>query len=324
MFDIRDGFDGRPGTKESLGIAAGDLPTGQPYVIPVLVATGAEPGPTLLLHTGMHGDEVLGTEVVCAAWQGIDPLRLRGRVIVLPSTNLPGMSVRSRANLTEIYPGPQDMNRVFPGNPRGSLTERVAHILTTRFLAEADYCFDIHTPSVGGEWKPYVSIPVEGSVAPEILERTRAFAAAFGTTLAYAGDLFSGTIQDTARGLGKVVSTMEFGEANRTDPALLEWGVQGIRNLLVHLGMRDGEVVRPEEYFVFSRLHRIRAERGGFLRLEVRPGQDVVAGQRLAAVRDFLGDEREAITAPEAGRVVRVNNNALAGTGDLVVYVGAA
>ncbi|PJJ65097.1 succinylglutamate desuccinylase/aspartoacylase family protein [Compostimonas suwonensis] len=323
MFDIASGFDGAAGTRETLSLVAGELPTGEPYLIPVMVINGSTGGPTLLVHTGMHGDEVLGAEVVRAVWLGLGPDDIRGRLIMVPSSNLPAMATRTRTNLSEIYPGPHDLNRVFPGDAAGSLSERVARIITDQLLAVSDYCLDIHTPSVGGEWMPYASAPAPGSVDADYGQRSHAFARAFGTTLVYAGDLFAGTIQDTARTLGKVVTTVEFGEANRFDPALMEWGVQGVRNLLIHLGMTEGSLVAPDAVRTFSRLHRLRADRGGFLRVAVRPGDDVIAGQRLASVGNVLGAELEVITAPESGRVVRVNNNALAGTGDLVVYLGA-
>lgn len=323
MFEIKQAFSSAPGSRETLGLVAGELPTGAPYVIPIMVATGAEPGPTLLVHTGMHGDEVLGTEIVRETWRRVSGTTLRGRLIMVPSSNLPAMAIRSRTNQTEIYPGPQDLNRVFPGDAQGSLTERVAHVITERLVTECDYCLDIHTPSVGGEWQPYASAPAPGT-HEEIRDRSHAFAAAFGTTVIYAGSQFPGTIQETAHALGKTATTVELGEANRFDVDLLHWGVQGVLNLLAHTGITDDDPVVPESVLTFTTLHRVRANRGGFLHLAVRPGDDVSAGQRLASIVDVLSEELEAITAPSAGRVVRVNNNALAGTGDIVAYIGTS
>src|SRR5690606_5774394 len=124
VFPIKDAIPSALRGREAFSLKAGELPTGAPYLIPVMVISAGVPGPTLMVHTGMHGDEVLGAEIVREVWRRTEPRAITGRIILVPSSNLPAMSVRSRTNPAEIYPGPQDLNRVFPGDAEGSLTER--------------------------------------------------------------------------------------------------------------------------------------------------------------------------------------------------------
>lgn len=323
MFPIKDAIPSALRGREAFSLKAGELPTGAPYLIPVMAISAGVPGPTLMVHTGMHGDEVLGAEIVREVWRRTEPRAITGRIILVPSSNLPAMSVRERTNPAEIYPGPQDLNRVFPGDAEGSLTERVAHLLVDRLLSQADYLIDIHTPAAGAEWQPYASVPTEDAGA-EYRDRALEFARAFGAPVLLEGSLHQGTIQSAAQGLGKVAMTVEVGEANRYSQDLLEWGVGGVQNTMHHIGITSGRAVPSSESILITRLHRVRANRGGFLHLDVQPGDDVDAGTHIGSILNMASEVIEVITAPVAGRVLRVNRNALAGTGDLVVYIGAS
>jgi hypothetical protein len=73
--------------------------------------------------------------------QSIDPRALRGTLILVHIANPPSFYGRT------IYASPADgknLNRVFPGRPDGTLSERIAYAITTQVIAKADFLVDLH------------------------------------------------------------------------------------------------------------------------------------------------------------------------------------
>jgi predicted deacylase len=313
-----------PGRKDNFSVRLGELPNGMPVLMPVMAVYGVEDGPTLLVNACTHGDEVLGADVVRRIAAELDPAKMRGAFVGVPMANVTAVGTRSRRNLVEIYPGPHDMNRVFPGNPGGVMAERAAHVLTEGFIRACDYVLDLHMASVGGAWLAYVGVPKpEECASSKVYEATIALSKAFGTPLLLEGSIV-GSMVAPALQLGIPAAMAEFGVAGLIDKEDLEFGLRGVRNVLKHVGVVEGEPVLPDSQIWIKRLHRMSAQRGGFLRQLEPLGTHVVAGQPLAQIEDLTGAVLQAFAAPEAGVVCRNNTMGVVGTGDLVVYVGVS
>jgi uncharacterized protein len=319
----RDWLEGVPGTKERFVMRVGEMPNGAPYYLPVLAVIGDREGPTLFLNAAMHGDEPLGTAIVRDIWRSLEPTALRGRLVAIPMANYAGVATRTRTNVVEMYPGPYDMNRIFPGNAKGTMTERIADLIMRRFVDEADFVFDIHSASVGAEWEPYTAVPaVDVASTDSVDSRARELGVSFGTRIVLEGMGIKGSLADAARAREKVAGMVELGVANRSTPAEREAGCQGVRNLLVHTGMSDGQVLRPRRQAMLREMERMRADRGGFLHLYVEVGEDVEANQPLGVVVDMDGATLQQFAAPYDGIVCRLSTMGVVGTGDFVAYVG--
>jgi predicted deacylase len=319
----RTWFSGAAGTKEGFLLRVGEMPNSAPYLIPVLVVNGGQTGPTFFINATMHGDEVLGADIVRRCWSLLDPQELSGRLIAIPMANFAGVATRTRRNIVEMYPGPQDMNRIFPGNPVGIMTERLAATIMERFVAIADFTFDVHCASVGGEWQAYTQIPAESDgLSPELTAEARALGKVFGTSLVLEGMDTPGSLGDEVLRAGKTASMVEFGVANRSEASEREFGSTGLRNLLTHVGMLAGTVEPPPDQVIVRDLIRVRTDRGGFLDLLVRAGDQVEEGQLVARVTDIDTEVLQEFHAPASGLICRINTMAVVGTGDLIVYVG--
>jgi predicted deacylase len=233
--------------------------------------------------------------------------------------------MRNRRNITELFPGPQDMNRIFPGNPQGIMTERIADLIFERLMMRAQYAIDLHCAAVGGKWEPYTVIPlVSACSSKEVHERAASLARAFGTR--YVLDNFSleGTVTNAALRRGVAATGAEFGVAGYIDEENRQLGVRGVANLLKYLGMCPGSPEVPPEQTLITRLHRLTANHGGFLIMGVRPGERVSQGQVLAEVEDLEGKKVDSVTSPVDGFAVRINTLGVVTTGDLVVNVGTS
>lgn len=321
-FRDSDGFELQKGQKQYVSLKIGEYPNGYPVRMPIMAVSGVEDGPTLFINACMHGDEILGSDVVRRIVHDLSPETLRGNLVTVPMANPSGAATRTRRNIVEMYPGPHDMNRVFPSNGDGVMTERTAALLQQQFIAPADYAFDVHCASVGGLWHPYSTIPSKETCSSErVYDESVGLARAFGAPNLLAGSLFHGSLLGFGVSNGTPTSMAEFGVANLIDDENRAFGMRGLSNLLKHLDMIEGEPEVPSDQVVLSEVHRLRTDVAGFLLIDVEIGADVKAGDRVAHIDDMAGSTKAIFEAPVDGRVCRINTMGVVGTGDIVAYV---
>ncbi|MCP8937474.1 succinylglutamate desuccinylase/aspartoacylase family protein [Alsobacter sp. SYSU M60028] len=109
-------------------------------VLPACVI-GHGKGPTVALWGGNHGDEYEGPLVLGQMARELDPEAVEGRLIILPSINPPAVLAGQRVSAIDG----KNMNRVWPGDPEGTITERIVSWLDTELLSRADVLMDLHT-----------------------------------------------------------------------------------------------------------------------------------------------------------------------------------
>jgi predicted deacylase len=144
-----------------LQVRAGEAATGALVVpagvdsgtqVPVSVVRGRQPGPVLALIAGTHGSEVAPVVALQRVRARLDPAALRGTVILVHVANLPSFQART------VYYSPVDgknLNRVYPGRPDGTVSERIAHAITTEVIDRADYLVDLHAGDGNESLRPY-------------------------------------------------------------------------------------------------------------------------------------------------------------------------
>ena len=122
--------------------------------IPIAVAMRGD-GPTLLLTGGVHGDEYEGPLALYGLMQALRDLEITGRVIIVPSVN-------HLAYMTGLRVSPVDqlnLNRSFPGDRNGTVTEVIAHYITSELLPLADYAVDLHAGGSSLQYLPTLLAP---------------------------------------------------------------------------------------------------------------------------------------------------------------------
>src|SRR2546421_4976052 len=123
------------------------------YSWPFFSITGRRDGPTFLITAGIHAAEYTGIDAAIRLGNLLNPAQVRGHVVIIPLLNRPGFYERS------IYVNPEDndnMNRVFPGRPDGTWSERFAHALLTQVMAGVDYAIDLHAGDLIEDLVPFV------------------------------------------------------------------------------------------------------------------------------------------------------------------------
>lgn len=319
----------RPGETIRERVTVGELPDGSPVALPVVTIGGAKPGPTLYLQAGIHGDEQTGIAICRGAITGIDPERVSGTVVAVPVANVPAYLTRTRGFLHEER-WLIDINRIFPGNREGLLTERIANVLFTEFASHADLTIDLHSALDGCDIAPFVYIDPDDDEGGTLAAREK-YGLAYGTPYAYykrRGQMFgtsdlSRSFSAQAEAAGITTISAEVGESRRVSWERVPDGVQGIRNVMIAMGMLDEEPVTGPPARRFSSIRLVHATRGGGLRLSVDLGTEVAAGQEIGEIVDVFGQRVERLEAPTDGFILRAMRLGSVSTGAEVVWVAS-
>jgi predicted deacylase len=264
------------------------LASGRELFLPLHRLEGRTAGPTLGLSAVVHGDEPLTNEIVRRVLESIDPAELRGTILAVPVANPLAFEALTRHTPIDQL----DMNRNFPGNPGGWLSEQIAHVLATRFVAQLDVHVDLHTGGI---------FPTVDYVY--IFDRSRELSIAFGSTFLFEpSQPYQGTFAVPAAQKGIPFFTAEVGGGSFLDAHYIEHGVRGVMNVMRQLRMIDGEVVRPPTQTVVTEMAVIRPRVGGVLYPEVgldMLGKEVAGGTLLGrVVSPYTFETLEEIRAP--------------------------
>lgn len=299
----------RAGQAKEVELPITRLVTGGDAGLPVLVVHGREPGPTVWVDAAIHGDEVLGVEVIRQVLAAVSPKTLRGTLLAVPVVNVLGFMTGDR-----YLPDGRDLNRSFPGSARGSLASRIAHLLMTEVVAKCDVGIDLHTASARRANLPQIRADLED---PE----TRRLAEAFGAPVMLHARLRDGSLRQAAREAGGTVLLFEAGEAMRFDEEPIAVGVSGVLRVLAALDMLDDESSDDEAPVACWSSGWVRARGTGILHLEVDLGAQVEDGQRIGRIADAFGNNGRIVRADRDGIVVGLTRAPIVHAGDALVHV---
>ena len=300
------------GTRRTVDIPVSVLSDHTPVSMSVHVVHGRRPGPILFVSGGIHGDEVIGVEIIRRVLATRVLKGLRGTLLAVPVVNVYGLINHSR-----YLPDRRDLNRVFPGSEGGSLAARLAHRFLTEVVARADMGIDLHSAAVHRTNYPQVRIAPDD---PSL----RALADAFGAPVIMHSPMRDGSLRRAGRTLGKPILLYEAGEGLRFDELSVRAGVAGVLRVMRHQGMvAAGGVTPPKAASQFCPSSKwVRAPMGGLLRVYKDGGAPVREGELLATVSDPFGEREKDIRAPFGGIIVGRAVMPIVNEGDAVFHVG--
>ena len=302
----------RAGTSRNLELPITRLVTGAEISLPVRIVHGREDGPTVWVDAAIHGDEVVGVEVIRQLLATLDPKTFRGTLIAVPIVNVLGFMSGDR-----YLPDRRDLNRSFPGSARGSLASRIAHLFMEEVVAKSEVGIDLHTGSDRRSNLPQVRADLDDP-------RTRSLAEAFAAPVMLHARIRDGSLRHAARERGATVLLYEGGENLRFDDYAIDAGVLGVRRVLAALGMTAPAPDPDHRPSVECRSSGwVRARRTGILDLDARLGQEVVDGERLGALVDSFGRTLRLVHANRTGIVIGRTEAPLVNSGDAIVHIGS-
>ncbi|MGH2613734.1 MAG: succinylglutamate desuccinylase/aspartoacylase family protein [Thermomicrobiales bacterium] len=286
------------------------LASGHHLAITTHVLRGAQPGRTVGIVSGLHGDEVSTAELVLSLLPLLPPAEITGTLLLVPMASPLTFETGTRSTTLDMV----NCNRVFPGNPHGTVTEMLAHVLIEHVLAACDVVIDLHAePDTMGIRCIYSSPP-----ADDYGRKALALARASGCPIVYLTDGLPGMLTTAARARGIVAVMPETGGPLPGADGLLPEAQDEILNMLRAIGTIPGEATPAQQVFVDTVAH-VRAPAGGLFRPVVGfdgVGRSVTGGALLGTIASaFSGETLAEVRAPFAeswlmmarGRLSRVH-----------------
>lgn len=301
------------GARQTVNLPVSTLSDHTPVTLSAHVVHGRQDGPTVFVSAGIHGDEVIGVEIVRRLLRAKNLKSLRGTLIVVPIVNTFGFLNHSR-----YLPDRRDLNRCFPGSPNGSLASRLAHIFLNDIVARCSLGIDLHSAAVHRMNLPQVRVSANNRTTLQL-------AHVFGAPVILTSALREGSLRQAAKDIGVDVLLYEAGEGMRFDEMSVRAGVAGILRVLNNVGMLSSAgIAKPKAKSILcANSTWLRAPAGGLLRLYKAEGDIVAEGDVVAAISDPFGDREIEVVARFSGIVVGRAVMPVVHEGDALFHIAA-
>lgn len=291
--------------------------------IPFTVINGSNRGKVLALVAGVHGYEYPPILALYRIKKMVKPDSLSGTLILIHLANLPAFQKRI------IYYNPYDwknLNRVFPGDPQGTISQRIAFVLRKEIIEKCDYLIDLHCGDGNEALIPYAYWMIKGE--REIDEITKKMLLAFGLKYIIidktrSRDLtHSKYLGNTAVLLSKPAITTESGYLGKTDEVSIARNVEGILNVMKLFQMIEGEPEFITEPIWIEPCQVIYSNHEGLFYPLTEMGYYVAKGEKVGFITDYLGNIKEEVRAPFSGIILYIINTPPINKGEPLFEVG--
>jgi predicted deacylase len=294
-----------------------------PTSIPVVVIQGAKAGPRLALVAGSHGTEYASIVALEKLAQSVNPAELSGTLIILPLINLASFAQK----VPHLNPvDGKNMNRMYPGKPGGTQTERALWAIGRQVVEPSDYLIDLHGGDLDENLRRYSYWPRTGH--QQLDSTSRAMVLAFGLDHIIIqnsqGPAVSGAtpISRFAADLGKPTMIAEAGHAGTTHAEDVDALVQGAGNVMRYLKMLPGGVKPVQHPVWIGPIATVQSDRDGIFYPLVVPESYVPQGMRIGYITDYFGNKIADVFTPVPGVVVYICSVPSMKKGDTVANIG--
>lgn len=300
-----------PGQRMTVDLPIARMYTHTSLTMPVHVVHSRTDGPVMFISAAIHGDEILGVEIIRRLLRHRALNRLRGTLLAVPIVNAFGFLNQSRYS-----PDRRDLNRYFPGKENGSLTSRLAHLFMTEIVSKCTHGIDLHTGSNHRVNLPQIRAYLED---PE----TERLAHAFGAPIILSANILEGSLRQAVKDHGIQMLLYESGEVLRFDETSIRAGLQGILSVMRAIGMLPPVSQRSNLFHpVVSRSSTwVRASISGIVNTTVALGKVVEENAVLGVIADPFGGEETPVTAAARGMVIGKLNLPLVHKGDALFHI---
>lgn len=299
------------GEVHRLQIHLSDNSLGVPWRVPLIIVRGIDDGPVFGITAALHGNELNGISTIFKLLDEVDPKKLKGTLIMVPISNVPGYLANQRYFSDNV-----DLNRIMPGKLKGNTSNIYAHYFTQKIVSKFDYLLDLHTASHGRVNSLYLRADLEK-------EETRTLAFLQNPQIIVQKYDEEGTLRAWANDNGIHAITVEIGNPNAFQHALIDETLDGILNTLRYFKMLEGEVhdlitnatVCDKSYWIYS-------TKGGIVDVLPKLADKVEKGQVIAKVYDVFGQVKEVICADKEGVVIGKNVKPNCDGGARILHLG--
>ena len=310
----------QPGTKQIYWLDVTALPGGDMLRLAALVVKGREPGPTLVALGGVHGDEYEGPHAIRLVYGKLDPADVKGSFIGVPQCNVPAFAAGTRTSPVDGL----NLARIFPGDPRGTVTERIAWNLAKHVIDRAALLIDLHSSGVNTDIAPLIGYCLsESDLGRKSLDAALAFGMPAlwghpdlgpGRSISYAHERGIPWLYTETNGGGWLVQK----NARRY--------ADGVVNVLKRLGILSGKPnpPKPERHLIGdgnNDVTGLRVSESGYFVSEVNVLDKLKKGDLIGRVVNIAGETIDQTLAPDDGTIVLLRANPTVAAGDSVAVL---
>ena len=289
----------------------------------MVVVHGAQPGPVFAVVSGSHGTEYASIIAVERLVDAVKPAELSGTLILVPLVNVPSFErIVPHLNPTDD----KNMNRLYPGDPKGTQTDRASYVMTKEVVERCDHLIDLHGGDLDENLRPYSYWTVTGNKQQD--ERSRAMVLAFGldhiviSTDRPKDPAASRYLENTASTRGKPSITAEAGRSGPVVAGDVTLLVDGCLNVMRHLKMLPGSVKPVARPTWVDQLVSVTADRDGVFHPAADRDAHVVKGAKIGFVTDYLNRPLQDVIAPESGIILFIRAVPSLRKGDTMASIG--
>jgi predicted deacylase len=274
-------------------------------MVPLTVINGLRspaPGSSLrglAVFGGTHGNEWEGQVVTKLLCERLNPEEISGRILLIPQLSPSACGANQRVSPLDGV----NMNRAFPGDPRGSISYRIADFVNAHVFSKVHVVVDMHAGGREGGFALCTSfhpVPDKAQMV-EIAEVAALFDTPF--MLIYSSQMASGLLTDEAEAQGKIAIGGEFGFGEGLNRKGVLHGYEGIQNVLRHYGMLAGEISKidrvresaPRLVDARNLEDYIPSPCAGIWEPCIDLGQEVSKNQLLGRLHDFSSNSPSAL-----------------------------
>ncbi|MDP4760917.1 MAG: succinylglutamate desuccinylase/aspartoacylase family protein [Crocinitomicaceae bacterium] len=300
-----------PGKSVQLNLDVAHLHTRTPILVPVIVERAKIDGPTVLLMAGLHGDEINGVEIIRRFLRKKLHKPLIGTIICMPVFNIFGF-----LNVQRELPDGRDLNRSFPGSPKGSLASQFAFHFMKEIAPHCDYIIDFHTGASQRNNFPQIRCVFKDEESVEL-------AKVFNPPFILHSNLIPKTLRESMVKRKKKILLFEGGKSNSIEEQVVEEGLNGVKRIIAHLGMRNYkyDITKDREPIFFEESKWMRAPSSGMFQALMKNGSAVLKGDVIGIVTDPYGNYEKKIKATQNGYIICSNESPVVYKGDAIINI---
>ena len=304
----------RRGVRNHLELVVASLYTRTRISVPVVVQQAREEGPTLLIISGIHGDEINGIEVNRRLLHTRELVPETGAVIHIPVAN-----VMAFINVERRFPDGRDLNRCFPGSKTGSLASQLGYMISHKLVPHVDAVIDLHTGAADRSNAPQIRYD-------ETVPNSETLAKSFNAPFTFLQPKPPrGSLRRLLGKHGIPNIIFEAGKSKNIDQQSVEVGVRGVKNVAFDLGIIDDkEYEKRNKTVEIAKSSWLRAGSSGMFEADVERGEFVNRGDILGYVNGPFAQYHKKIKARQDGYVICVNESPVVHKGDAIFRIGQA
>lgn len=254
--------------------------------LPITLICGKNEGETVLITGGVHCAEYVGIETAIELSNEINPENVSGNIIIIPLINRSGFENRT---MSVVYEDGKNLNSVFPGDEKGSTSDKIAYFIEKELFSISDYYIDLHCGDGYEELTPYVYC--QGVAKEDVLSKSKQMAMAINSEYIVKSQCGSGGAYNRAGAIGLPGILIERGCMGKWSKEEVEEYKTDVSNVLKEVKVLPGEKVnRNNNTKVITNTIYENSIYTGCWYANYKVGDMVSKGDELGVVKDYFGN----------------------------------